>query len=91
MSYPKPEKSTMRLSIDITPEQHQRLKAVAALQGQSMKDYVLNRVLRDIPVDDAEAIRQLEAFLEPRIKAAQGKNLDKSVMDIFKDAVQKAD
>ena len=81
----------MRLSIDITPEQHQRLKAVAALQGQSMKDYVLNRVLGDIPADDAEAIRQLEAFLEPRIKAAQGKNLDKSVMEIFKDAAQKAD
>jgi len=81
----------MRLSIDITPEQHQRLKAVSALQGQSMKDYVLNRVLADIPADDAEALRQLEAFLEPRIKAAQGQTLDKSVTEIFKDAVQKAD
>ncbi len=81
----------MRLSIDITPEQHQRLKAVAALQGKSMKDYVLNRVLADIPADDAEALRQLEAFLEPRIKAAQGQTLDKSVTEIFKDAVQKAD
>ena len=27
-----------RLSIELTPEQHQRLKAMAALQGQSMKD-----------------------------------------------------
>ena len=81
----------MRLSIDITPEQHQRLKAVAALQGKSMKDYVLNRVLADIPADDAEALRQLEAFLEPRIKAAQGQTLEKSVTEIFKDAVQKAD
>lgn len=81
----------MRLSIDITPEQHQRLKAVAALQGKSMKDYVLNRVLADIPADDAEALRQLEAFLEPRIKAAQGQTLDKSVTEIFEDAVQKAD
>ena len=81
----------MRLSIDITPEQHQRLKAVAALQGKSMKDYVLNRVLADIPADDAEALRQLEAFLEPLIKAAQGQTLDKSVTEIFKDAVQKAD
>ena len=81
----------MRLSIDITPEQHQRLKAVAALQGQSMKDYVLGRVFGDIPADDAEAIRQLEAFLEPRIKAAQGETLDKSVTEIFKETAQRTD
>jgi uncharacterized protein (DUF1778 family) len=35
----------MRLSIDITPEQHQHLKAAAALQGQSIKNYVLERAL----------------------------------------------
>ena len=34
-----------RLSIDITPEQHKRLKASAALCGQSIKDYVLERSL----------------------------------------------
>ncbi len=32
---------TMRLSIEVTPEQHQRLRAVAALKGQTIKDYVL--------------------------------------------------
>ena len=32
-----------RLSIDISPEQHQKLKAIAALKGQSIKEYVLNR------------------------------------------------
>ncbi|MFQ5443753.1 MAG: DUF1778 domain-containing protein, partial [Nitrospinales bacterium] len=34
-----------RLSIEITAEQHQRLKAVAALAGKSIKDYVLDRAL----------------------------------------------
>jgi uncharacterized protein (DUF1778 family) len=47
----------MRLSIEVTPEQHQRLKAVAALRGQSIKDYVLNLVL---PNDEDEALRQLD-------------------------------
>jgi hypothetical protein len=81
----------MRLSIDITPEQHQRLKAIAALQGQSMKDYVLNRVLpQGAEATDDEALKRLEAFLEPRIKAAQGKTLQQSVTDIFQGTLQEA-
>ena len=36
-----------RLSIDITPEEHQKLKAIAALKGESIKDYVLKRTLDD--------------------------------------------
>ena len=79
----------MRLSIDITPEQHQRLKAVAALQGQSMKDYVLNRVFSDITENESEALRQLEAFLEPRIKAAQEQPINKSVTEIFAETLPK--
>ena len=31
----------MRLSIDITPEQHQFLKAASAIQGKSIKNYIL--------------------------------------------------
>ena len=35
-----------RLSIDVTPEQHQRLKAIAALSGMTIKEYVLERCYR---------------------------------------------
>jgi uncharacterized protein (DUF1778 family) len=38
-----------RLSIDISSEAHQQLKAMAALKGQSIKDYVLSRALVDMP------------------------------------------
>jgi len=76
----------MRLSIEVTPEQHQRLKAVAALCGKSIKAYVLERVLPDMqPTDDGEALRQLETFLEPRFKAAQGVTVKKSVEQIFEE------
>lgn len=83
----------MRLSIEVTPEQHQRLKAVSALQGRSIKDYVLERVFQPLPeshsADANEALRQLEAFLKPRIDAAeQGKIVDKSVLDIFEEIHQ---
>jgi hypothetical protein len=76
----------MRLSIEITPEQHQRLKAIAALQGRSMKDYVLARVLDD--TEDNAALSQLEAFLEPRIAAAQGQTITRSVTDIFAETLR---
>jgi hypothetical protein len=78
----------MRLSLEVTPEQHQRLKAVAALRGQTIKDYVLNRVLPETPTDDEnEALRQLETFLEPRI-AAQNAVVQKSVKQIFEETHQ---
>ncbi|MEQ1543592.1 antitoxin [Methyloglobulus sp.] len=83
----------MRLSIDVTQEQHQRLKAVSALRGQSIKDYVLERVFQPLPDTNAKdteaALRQLEAFLHPRIDAAkQGELTDKSVLEIFEETYQ---
>ena len=35
-----------RLSIDVTPEEHQKLKAIAALKGQS-----INRLLKKAGLD----------------------------------------
>lgn len=75
----------MRLSFEVTPEQHQRLKAVAALRGQSIKDYVLNCVKPETPADEDEALRQLEAFLEIRIKASHDTIVNKSVEQIFEE------
>ncbi len=72
----------MRLSIDISPEQHQRLKASAALQGQSIKDYVLDRTLPD--TNERTALQALEGFLKPRIESANRGDLSsKSIDDIF--------
>ena len=83
-----------RLSIEVTPEQHKRLKAVAALQGKSIKDYVLERALPLFPDKDSmsedEALRKLESFLEPRIESARkGKFSPRSVEQIFEDIRQK--
>ncbi len=77
-----------RLSIEVTPEQHQRLKAIAALHGKTIKDYVLERVLPPLPEMDSlseeEALHQLERFLKPRIEAAErGEVIAKSVEQIF--------
>ncbi len=63
-----------RISIEVTPEEHQRLKAFAALRGQTIKDYILERALPQLSgegLSEAEAMSQLEQFLLPRIEAAQ--------------------
>ena len=81
----------MRLSIDITPEQHQRLKAVAALQGKSIKDYVLERSLPNIDFDENAELKQLEAFLKPRIEAAEKGDLSSKSLDSIFDEVLEED
>ncbi|NET55854.1 MAG: antitoxin [Symploca sp. SIO2E6] len=80
-----------RLSIDITPEQHQQLKAIAALSGKTIKEYVLERSLPDLPINsemsEEEALAQLVAFLKPRIEAAERGEVSNST---FADIKQKA-
>lgn len=72
----------MRFSIEVTTEQHQRLKAAAALNGESVDEYILKRAL---PVQNKSvALEELETFLKPRIKAAKNGSLsNKTVDDIF--------
>lgn len=62
---------------------------MASLRGQTIKDYVLDRVLPETPTgDEEEALRQLEAFLEPRIQAARESGVGKSVRQIFEETHQ---
>ncbi|MFT7537448.1 MAG: hypothetical protein ACI85K_003407 [Hyphomicrobiaceae bacterium] len=55
-----------RISIDVTPEEHQRLKAMAALQGKSIKEFVLANTLGHASEGSGEAaaLAELEALLE---------------------------
>lgn len=55
-----------RLTIDITSQQHQSLKALAALQGKTIKQYALERLFPDDSTGD-QAWFELQAFLGDRI------------------------
>ncbi len=72
-----------RLTIDMTDQQHQSLKVLAALQGKTIKQYALERLfLGDTDAD--QAWQQLKALLGDRIKAGlSGKVSDKSVDKIL--------
>lgn len=64
-----------RLSIDLSAQEHQQLKAMAALKGQSIKAYVLSRALINMPdpanMTDREALQALKQLLAPRIEEAE--------------------
>lgn len=57
-----------RLTIDVTDQQHQALKAFAALEGKSIKQYALERLF---PSDEQQAMQELKALLQSRLAAAE--------------------
>lgn len=64
-----------RLSIDVSADEHQRLKAIAALKGQSLKEFVLTRALENVPdvadMAPGDAMQALAHFLDERAEEAE--------------------
>lgn len=71
-----------RLTIDITEQQHQSLKALAALQGKTIRQYAIERLFpADMGAD--QAWQTLQAILGERIaEGLEGDVSTKSVADI---------
>ncbi|MEQ1704978.1 MAG: hypothetical protein ABL867_03275 [Rickettsiales bacterium] len=63
-----------RLSIEISEQQHQQIKAMAAISGLSIKDYIIEKTLspEEEPYSPEElvALDRLNEFLAPRIEQA---------------------
>lgn len=75
-----------RLTIDMTAEQHQNLKALAALQGKTIKQYTLERLF---PEDD-QAWQELKTLLAKRVNdGLTGKVSTKSVSEILDEELAK--
>lgn len=74
-----------RLTIDITDQQHQSLKALAALQGKTIKQYALERLFPG-DADADQAWQELKKILGNRINnGLEGNVSTKSIGDILDD------
>ena len=74
-----------RLTIDITEQQHQSLKAMAALQGKTIKQYALERLFPG-DADADQAWQALQVLLWQRVdNALAGKVSDKDVHQILEE------
>ena len=78
-----------RILIDVTDQEHRKLKALAALQGQSVKDFVLARTIGEQALD--ADLAELEALLDKRVDRAKAEGTStRTVGDIFGQARQDA-
>ncbi len=76
-----------RLTIDITDQQHQSLKALAALQGKTIKQYAIERLFPGAG-GDALAWQELKLLLTQRVEEGlavqvSGKNIADIVDEEF--------
>ena len=60
-----------RISIDVSAQEHKNLKAMAALEGQSMKDFLLKDILDSTKSKENQALKELEELLDKRLSHHQ--------------------
>lgn len=78
-----------RLTIDITEQQHQSLKALAALQGKTIKQYAIERLF-PVDVSADHAWQALRALIGERIAdGLAGKVSTKSLASIVEEELGK--
>ena len=72
-----------RLTIDISDQQHQSLKAMAALQGKTIRQYALERLFPD-DADGEKAWQELKTLLGARIdEGLAGKVSGKRIEEVL--------
>lgn len=74
-----------RLTIDVTDQQHQSLKAMAALQGKTIKQYALERLF---PTSEDSAMQDLRALLEQRQMQCREGTVDRTFTEIAEDEIR---
>ncbi|MCO5734314.1 MULTISPECIES: antitoxin [Rhizobium] len=76
-----------RLTIDITDKQHKSLKALAALQGKTIKQYALERLFPG-DVEGERAWEELKTLMNTRItEGLAGKLSTKTVGEILDEEI----
>ena len=76
-----------RLTIDVTEQQHQTLKAHAALEGKTLRQYALERLF---PADEVgeQAHEELKALLAERLaEARRGEVVQDSISALAQQAL----
>ena len=83
-----------RLTIDLSDEQHKTLKAMAALQGKTIKAYAVERLLPaatgEALSDEDQAWEEFKEFIGKRVDSALASPPSKrTILDIAEDGMQR--
>ena len=77
-----------RLTIDVTEQQHQTLKALAALEGKTLKQYALEHLFAE-GSESNQALDELKALLSDRLaEARRGELVQGSISELAEQALQ---
>ncbi len=77
-----------RLTIDIIDQQHQSIKAMAAIQGKTIREYAIERLFPSAS-NEERALIELRTLLEQRMaEASSGEVLAQSITDIADGAME---
>lgn len=79
-----------RLTIDVTDQQHQALKAMAALEGKSIKQFALERLFPPA-ANEGAALAELKAMLRKRLAEAERGELDERTFEEISDEAVRED
>jgi Antitoxin ParD len=78
-----------RLTIDLTDEQHRTLKAVAALEGKSIRQYAVERLFSADAREDQDW-EELKELLGKRVDAAMASPPSRrSILDIAEEGMRR--
>lgn len=82
-----------RLTIEVTTEQHQQIKVLAAMQGQTIKDYIVNKLFKQNDEQAEQAAwEQLKNLLNTRLSNAQERGVStRTVQEITESAISSLD
>jgi hypothetical protein len=82
-----------RLTIDLTDEQHKHLKAVAALEGKTIRQFATERLFPAAGpalADEDQAWEEFKEFIGKRVDAAMASEPSKrSILDIAEDGMRR--
>lgn len=81
-----------RLTIDVTEQQHQALKAMAALEGKTMKQYALEHLLPRSDASEDKALAELKQLLGRRLEEAKrGEVVNESISTLANKQLSRID
>lgn len=74
-----------KLTIEISKEEHRKIKTLAAFNGQTIKDFVMSKIFEEDVIEDSRW-QEFENLLQERVfDAKNNKASQKSIMDILKE------
>ena len=77
-----------RIVIEVTDQQHQSIKALAALQGKSIKEFALQRLFA-LTAEEEVAVQELKALLTERVaRGLEGEVTEQSLDEIVDEVLQ---